>query len=155
MQHMQVRFFFSFPFHSLRSYPWGVWVTQNKRAPKSPAPKSAASDQDPGTAGAIRDIRDERNEQDEQVLIARANMRALRAEAKKEGDPRYVKLWFVGPGGTKVERNVHAPIAKTQSELVGRCLSTLVGTEEVGACQVGAWPRCGDSCLHADQQVDG
>jgi hypothetical protein len=67
-------------------------------------------------------------------------MRALLEEAK-EGSPdrpRYVVLWFAGTGGTEVARNVHAPIAATQSELVGRWLSTLVGTDEVGAGQVGA-----------------
>lgn len=76
----------------------------------------------------------------------RANMRALLEEAKEgnPGGPRYVVLWFAGTGGAEVARNVHAPIAATQSELVARCLSTLVGTEEVGqggqvgACQVGA-----------------
>jgi hypothetical protein len=75
-------------------------------------------------------------------------MRAFRAEAKNEGKPRYVEFWFVGPGGTKVERNVHAPIAKTQSELVGRCLSTLVGTEEVG--QVGQVGQVGGRTLKVD-----
>ncbi len=67
----------------------------------------------------------------------RANMRALLEEAKegKPEGPRYVVLWFAGTGGVEVSRNVHAPIAATQSELVGRWLSTLVGTEEVGACQ--------------------
>lgn len=92
-----------------------------------------------GDTGEIRSVY-EPNERDEREAMHRANMRALLEEAK-EGNPdgpRYVVLWFAGTGGTEVARNVHAPIASTQSELVGRWLSTLVGTEEVGACQGGA-----------------
>ena len=92
-----------------------------------------------GDMGDIRSVH-EPNERDEREAMHRANMRALLEEAK-EGNPdrpRYVVLWFAGTGGAEVARNVHAPIAATQSELVARWLSTLVGTEEVGACQVGA-----------------
>ena len=86
----------------------------------------------------------------EREAMHRANMRSLLEEAKKgkpEG-PRYVVLWFAGTGGTEVARNVHEPIAATQSELVSRWLSTLVGTEEVG--QVGQVGQVGERTLRVD-----
>ena len=79
------------------------------------------------TVGAGGDI----GRVDERAALHRANMLAL-SEEEKGDEPRYVVLWFAGPGGTEVARNVHAPIAAAQSELVSRCLSTLVGAEEVG-----------------------
>jgi hypothetical protein len=95
-----------------------------------------------GTAGDIRDIRDigRGDEQDEragQGALARANMRALREEAKNEGQPRFVEFWFAGPGGTEVARKVHEPIAKTQSGIVRLFMSTLVGIEAVEAVEAG------------------
>lgn len=89
--------------------------------------------QDLGTAGDIRDVGDEQDERKRQGALALANMRALREEAKNEGEPRYVVFWFAGPGGTEVARKVHEPIAKTQSGIVRLFMSTLVGIETVEA----------------------
>ena len=107
-----------------------------------------------GTAGAIRDIGrgDEQDERDGQGALDRANMRALREEAKNEGQPRYVEFWFAGPGGTDVTRKVHEPIAKTQSGIVRLFMSTLVGIEAGEAGGVG--PIGGEVAKKASVKVD-